>query len=216
MEIPNFFRQGKFLYTRNLRPGISQFSEALKTINGVEYREWDAKRSKLAAAIVKGANISGLKEDSVVLYLGASHGYTPSFVSDICAKGKIFALDFAPRVVRDLVYLCENRKNICPILGNANHPENYMHKVAMADVVYMDIAQKNQAEIFLKNIRMFLKPRGTAMIAVKARSIDVAEKPDTIFRNFRKDIEAELNVIDSKNLAPLEKDHMFFIVERKS
>jgi len=213
--IPNFLKSDRCLLTKNLNPGKTEFSEKLKTVNGDEYREWDPKRSKLAAAIVKGIRDIPLKEDSVVLYLGASHGYTPSFMSDICAKGKIFALDFAPRVVRDLVYLCENRKNICPILGNANHPETYFHKTTMVDIVYMDIAQKNQAEIFLKNIRMFLKKGGIAMIAVKARCIDVAEKPDTIFRNFRNDIEGELRVIDSKPLSPLERDHMFFIVERK-
>lgn len=215
MELPNVTRLGKSLYTKNLIPGTTHFEEKTKTINNSEYREWEPKRSKLAAAIVKGANIVGLKEDSIVLYLGASHGYTSSFMSDICAKGKIFALDFAPRVVRDLVYLCEKRKNICPILGNANHPEEYFHKAAMVDLVYMDIAQKNQSEIFLKNIRMFLKPKGIAMIAVKAKSIDVAEKSETVFKNFRKDIDAELKVIDSKNLNPFQRDHMFFIVERK-
>jgi fibrillarin-like pre-rRNA processing protein len=215
MALPNFQKLGKGLFTKNLTPGKKEFSENLKQANGSEYREWEPKRSKLAAAIVKGVNIKGINEDSVVLYLGASHGYTPSFMSDICAKGKIFALDFAPRVVRDLVYVCMNRKNMCPILGNANKPEEYFHKVGMVDLVYMDIAQRNQAEIFLKNIRMFLKPKGIAMIAVKAKSINVAEKTEKIFKDFRREIEPEVKVLDSKYIGPFQKDHMFFVVEKK-
>ena len=35
-------------------------------------------------------------------------------------------LDFAPRVVRDLVFLCEQRQNIAPILANANNEPEFM------------------------------------------------------------------------------------------
>ncbi|MBW2995634.1 fibrillarin-like rRNA/tRNA 2'-O-methyltransferase [Candidatus Woesearchaeota archaeon] len=212
--IPNLIQKNRKLLTLNAVPGIAQFNENLKNIDGKEYREWDPKRSKLAAAIVKGVKNLGIKENSTILYLGAAHGYTCSFLSDIAKNGKIYALDFAPRVVRDLVYLAEKRKNICPILGDANKPESYFSKIGqLVDIVFMDIAQKNQTEIFLKNTRLFLKKEGTGLLALKARSIDVASKPEKIFKQARKELE-QLKVIEQKNLNPFERDHCFFVVRK--
>ena len=213
--MPNFVQKARKLYTLNSVPGEKPFNENLKKFDGKEYREWDPKRSKLAAALLKGIKETGIKQDSTILYLGAAHGYTCSFISDISKNGKIFALDFAPRVVRDLVYLSEHRKNICPILGNANQPETYFPKIGqLVDIVYMDIAQKNQVEIFLKNIRLFLKKDGYGLLALKARSINVALKPEKIFKHARKELEKQIKVIEQKNLNPWQKDHCFFIVRK--
>ena len=149
------------LYTLNFLPGVTFFEEDIVKSEGNEYRFWDSRRSKLAAAIVKGISQIGVKEDSYILYLGASHGYTPSFFSDIITdKGFIYAIDFAPRVLRNLVFLSEKRKNIAPILGDANQPDMYKSRVTKVDIIYQDVAQKNQAEIFLKNCQMFLKKGG--------------------------------------------------------
>lgn len=211
-------RKGKktSLYTENLAPGKKVYGEDLVTLEGVEYREWNHNRSKLAAAILKGSPNIGVRKGDTVLYLGASSGTTPSHVSDIVGKkGFVFALDFAPRVVRQLVYLCEERENITPILGDANKPDTYADKVCLVDVVYMDIAQRNQAEIFLKNCKTFLKKEGYALLAVKARSIDVTKKPRQIFEKIRKMIEKELTIIDSRTLDPFEKDHCMFICKKK-
>jgi fibrillarin-like pre-rRNA processing protein len=213
--LPNFAQKNKKLLTLNLVPGYAPFSEKLIKINGKEYREWDPKRSKLAAAILKGISEFGIREDSDILYLGAAHGYTPSFISDIAAKGKIFALDFAPRVVRELVYLSEKRKNLCPLLGDANHPDSYFWNIGRQfDVVYMDIAQKNQTEIFLKNIQLYLKKGGYGLLALKAKSINVAENPEKIFKQARKDIEPHVSVLQQKTLNPFQMDHCFFVVRK--
>lgn len=204
------------LYTQNLAPGKKVYGEDLITRDGQEYREWNHNRSKLAAAILKGTTNTGIRKGDTVLYLGASSGTTPSHVSDIVGKnGFVFALDFAPRVVRQLVYLCEERSNITPILGDANKPDSYTDKVCLVDVIYMDIAQRNQEEIFLKNCRTFLKKEGYALIAVKARSIDVTKKPKQIFEKVRKEIEKELTIIDYRILDPFEKDHCMFICKKK-
>lgn len=210
-------RKGKkvSIYTKNLAPGKKVYGEDLVTEEGIEYREWTPYRSKLSAVIMKGSLNMGIRKGDIVLYLGASSGTTPSHVSDIVGKqGFVFALDFAPRVVRQLVYLCEDRKNITPILADANKPETYTDKVCLADVIYMDIAQRNQAEIFLKNCRLFLKKNGYALIAVKARSIDVTKKPRKIFDEVRKEIEKELVIIDSRLLDPFEKDHCMFMCKK--
>lgn len=204
------------LYTKNLKQGISFFNEDIEKINNIEYRYWDAKRSKLAAAILKDISQIAIKEEDKILYLGASHGYTPSFLSDIIgSNGFIFALDFAPRVVRDLVFLCEKRKNITPILGDANLPERYKYRIKKVDIVYMDVAQRNQAEIFLKNCDLFLKNGGFGLLAVKSRSIDITKKPKEIYSIVRRELEKKLLVVDYRILDPYEEDHAFFICKKK-
>jgi fibrillarin-like pre-rRNA processing protein len=218
MKFPNVYlrKEGKKIrfYSKNLIPGISQFEEKLVREGGIEYREWEPKRSKLAAAIMNKISQIGIKEGNVVLYLGASHGYTASFVSDMIGKnGFIFAIDFAPVVVRDLVFVCEQRKNMTPILADCNHPEEYADKIVKVDIVYQDVAQKNQVEIFLKNMQ-FAKPDGFGLLALKARSIDVTKKPREVFREVRAKLEKEVKIVDYRELEPFEKDHAFFVVKK--
>jgi len=149
------------------------------------------------------------------LYLGASTGTTVSHVSDMVGEdGLVFALDFAPRVVRELVFVAEGRKNVVPIIADANNPDSYKDRISQVDVVYMDIAQKNQAEIFLKNINAFLKKEGYALLAVKARSIDIARKPKAIFNEVGEKLKREITIIDFRTLEPFELDHCMFICKR--
>ena len=179
------YTDGRHLYTKSILPGQTPFEERTVREGDEEYREFDPTRSKLAAMIMKGCTNIGIRKNDVVLYLGSSHGYTCSFVSDIIGKeGLLFALDPAPRVMRDLVFLSEQRTNIVPVLADANHIETYQERVCTADIVYQDVAQRNQAEMFIKNCKFFLKKGGYGLLAVKARSIDVRRKPKQIFENF--------------------------------
>jgi len=214
--LKGIFVDGRNIFTKNLVRGMSHFGEELRVVNNVEYRYFDPRRSKLAAAIMNGVSQIGIKEGSVILYLGASHGYTVSFISDIVGKnGFIFAVDSSPRVVRDLVDVCEKRRNIAPLLFDANIPQRYIHLLTEVDVVYQDIAQRNQVEIFLKNCRMFLKNGGFAIIAIKSRSIDVAKNPIKVFEKARKEIEKEMIVVDYRILNPFQKDHAFLVCKKK-
>lgn len=207
--------KGRRIFTKNIFPGTRHFEERIVRENQEEFREIEPIRSKLAAMIVKGCTNIGLRKNDIVLYLGVSHGYTASFVSDIVGKdGIIFGIDPAPRVMRDLVFLAEERKNIVPILADANHPEEYTGKVCAADIVYQDIAQKNQAEIFIKNCQLFLKKGGYGLLAVKARSIDAKKKSKQIFEEIRKQLEQIFTVIDYKILEPYEKDHCMIIIKK--
>jgi fibrillarin-like pre-rRNA processing protein len=210
-------RQRRFIYTKNLTPGMSFFGEALVKEGGVEFREWDVSRSKLGAAIKKGVSQIGLKEEDIVLYLGASHGFTPSFVSDIVGdKGFVFCLDIAPRVVRDLVFVCEARDNMAPLLADANHVEEYRELIAKeVDVVYQDIAQKNQVQIFMKNCDAYLKKGGFGILALKARSVDVTRRPKDIFNQVRKELEKVITVVDYRELEPFERDHAVFVCKKR-
>jgi len=210
------FGKKKSYFTKSLYPNYRGFSERIERFKGEEYREVMPERSKLVAAIAKGLSQTGIREGSSVLYLGASHGYTPSFVSDIVGEsGCVFSLDFAPRVVRDLVFVCESRKNMLPLLDDAFHPENYKDLVFDVDVVYQDIAQRNQLEIFLKNCDAFLKHGGFGLLALKARSVDVSRKPGDIFNEVEKELAKKMIIVDKRKLDPFEKDHIFFVVKKK-
>jgi len=203
------------IYTKSILSGRVHFDERTVKDKSEEYREFDPQRSKLAATIVKGCTNMGIRKNDVVLYLGASHGYTCSFVSDIVGwEGLILAIDPAPRVMRDLVFLSEERNNIVPIIADANHPEEYVDKVCQADVIYQDIAQRNQLDIFVKNCKMFLKKGGYGLLAVKARSVDVSRRPKSIFVEIRTELEKIFTVIDYKTLDPLEKDHCMIIIKK--
>jgi fibrillarin-like pre-rRNA processing protein len=204
------------LLTKNLVPGQTVYNEDLMHDEGVEYRTWEPKRSKLGAALKRDVSQMGIKENDYVLYLGASTGTTASHVSDIVGKdGLVFALDFAPRVLREMVFVAEARPNIAPILANANIPESYAHLVCEVDTVFMDIAQKNQLEIFLKNCKMFLKEGGFGLLALKARSVDVTRNPKDIFKEIRAKLEKEMTIVDYRELDPYEKDHAMYICKKK-
>ena len=207
-----FGEKRKILLTKSL-DDKSYFGE--KLFDG--YREFIPNRSKLAASIIKGISLMPIKENDVVLYLGAAQGQTATYVSDIVGKnGFVFCVELSPRAARNLVYVCEQRENMTAILADANHPEIYKDNITKADIIYQDIAQKNQVEIFLKNIDLFLNPKGYALIALKTRSIDVTKNPKSIFQDVRKELEKKLKIIDVKDLNPFQKDHYFFVCQKRT
>ena len=146
------FSKGKDFYTKNLVPGISVYGEALVNEGKDEFRYWNPFKSKLCASLHKRVSQIGIKPGMVVLYLGSSTGTTVSHVSDIVDQGFVFAIDSSPRVMRELVRLCERRSNVAPLLADASHPERYAHRISYVDAIYQDISQKNQTEIFKKNV----------------------------------------------------------------
>lgn len=214
-RIFEIYQEEKRIFTKSILPGKAPFDERIIKEKKDEYREFDPMRSKLAAAIVKGCTNVGIRKNDVVLYLGASHGYTISFISDLVGwEGLIFGLDHAPRVMRDLFFLAEERVNIVPLLANANNPYEYSDKICSVDIVYQDISQKNQAEIFVNNCQQFLKEDGYGLLAVKAKSIDIKRKSKDIFVEIRKKLEKEFTVIDYRILEPFQKDHCLIIVKK--
>ncbi|MCB9358357.1 fibrillarin-like rRNA/tRNA 2'-O-methyltransferase [Candidatus Woesearchaeota archaeon] len=212
-RLQGVFKQGNSIYTLSLNPGKQVYGEKLIKQGNKEFREWNPKKSKLGAGILKGISQIGIMPGKTVLYLGCSYGTTCSHVSDMVTNtGFVFGVDPAPRVMRDFYFLCQERKNMAPIMADANHPEEYS-EVPKVDVVFQDIAQRQQVEIFLKNCRQFLKPKGTGILSVKARSIDVTKKPRHIFDNVRHQLSKEVKVVDYKELAPFEMDHCLFVIK---
>jgi len=205
----------KRLATRNLVPGRNVYGERLVRFEGMEYRVWDAFRSKLAAAILRGLNAVPIQPDHQVLYLGAASGTTASHVSDIVGeKGHVYCVEFASRSLRDLVEnVCAFRVNMSPILEDARTPEKYaMFIRGKVDDVYCDIAQPEQAKVLADNTDMFLKKRGWVMLAVKAQSIDVTKEPLEVYRSEVRVLEKRgFSVEEVIHLEPYEKAHAMIL-----
>lgn len=207
----------KTLATLNLARGIRAYDEKLIEYGGVEYRTWNAYKSKLAAAIIKGLKELPVKPGSKVLYLGCSTGTTASHVSDIIGeRGIVYALDFAPRVLREfLEKVSKHRANVIPILADARNPLSYLDFVEEVDLIYIDVAQPEQAKILADNSDLFLKKGGNALFAIKASSIDVTKEPTEVFKR-------EINVLQSRglkilqmlHLEPYDKDHAMVFLEK--
>ena len=202
------------LYTESLCPGKRIYGERLVNVSGTEYREWDPRRSKLSAYLSAGGRSFPFGRGSRVLYLGASSGTTASHVADICPDGKVFCVEFAQRMFRDLVSTCGTRPNMMPILGDATKPDGYSMFVGSADIVYQDVAQKRQADIICDNMDVFGAQYG--MVAVKARSEDVTASPESIFAASESRIkERGFRILDALSLEPYEKAHEMIVFGRK-
>ncbi|MFA4983585.1 MAG: fibrillarin-like rRNA/tRNA 2'-O-methyltransferase, partial [Candidatus Micrarchaeia archaeon] len=78
-----------------------------------------------------------------------------------------------------------------------------------------DVAQPDQADIFIKNSQMFLKRGGWGMIAIKSQSIDVTRKPEKIFEEFIAHVGSEIEVADQIELSPYDLEHLFITGKRK-
>ncbi len=204
---------GKSLATINLVPGERVYGERLVQRAGVEYRTWDYRRSKYAAAILSGLSPDLIKPGHKVLYLGAATGTTVSHVSDIVGKdGIVYAVEFSPRMVRNLTLLSHKRKNVVPILGDARYPATYSDIVEEVDIVYEDVAQPFQADIFISNIKMYLAKHGKAFLAIKARSISQVDEPKVVYKKQEEIIQnAGLKVIEKIDISKYHKDHEVFI-----
>ena len=206
-----YFKDDNIL-TQNLTPGISVYGEEL--IEGdEEYRLWNPRRSKLAAALLNGLNNFSLEDTSKVLYLGASTGTTVSHISDIVVNGRIYAVEFSPTTAKKLVQLSRQRLNIAPILGDATKPKGYINLVEKSDLIYCDVAQPTQTDLFIKNMNLFSHDDTLGLLMIKARSIDVVLKPKKVFKLQEIKLkEKGFKIIEKVKLEPYEKDHIAFVV----
>lgn len=205
------------IYTKNLVPGKTVYDEKLVKEKGIEFREWNPYKSKLGSYIMQyNVNDIFIRPKNSILYLGVASGTTASHISDIVGKeGMIYGIDPAFRVMIDLMFVAEERKNIAPIMADASHPEEYEELVPkQVDFIFQDVAQRNQAEIFIKNIEKYLKKGGFGMISVKARSVDITEKPKKIFKDIRSKLEEKYTIVDYKSLEPFEKDHVMIVIKK--
>ncbi|MFW9987846.1 MAG: fibrillarin-like rRNA/tRNA 2'-O-methyltransferase [Candidatus Odinarchaeota archaeon] len=204
------------LYTKNLIEGKRVYGERLVLHKGIEYREWDPFRSKLAALILENPVTNFFKDNMSWLYLGASSGTTISHVSDIIHSGIIYGVEFAERSMRQLIQNSSDRGNIIPILADARFPENYAKYVfTSVDLIYQDVAQPQQAKIAIKNCNYYLKDDGILIIAIKSQSIDSIKKSEHVYAQEKKVLEnGKLDIIESINIHKYAANHMILVAKK--
>ena len=206
----------KRLATRNLAPGYAVYGERLAKHRNIEYRVWDPYRSKFAAAIKRGLETVPIQPNCRVLYLGAASGTTASHVSDIVGEdGHVYCVEFASRSIRELVEnVCVHRLNMSPILADARMPEHYAKLVGMAEDIYCDVAQPEQAKILADNADRFLKPEGWVMLAIKAQSIDVTREPSEVYMQEIKTLKSRgFRIQQVVHLEPYDKAHAMIVAQ---
>lgn len=206
------------LYSKNLIPGTQVYGERIIEYRGIEYREWDPYRSKLAALILENPITNFLRDDLKCLYLGASSGTTISHLSDIITNGVIYGVEFAERSIRQLIQNVSIRANIIPILGDARHPENYIKSIFTdIDLIYQDVSQPNQADIAIANSNYYLNDTGILVLAIKSQSIDSIAKSEKIYEQEKRSLEkARYEIIETSNIHKYAANHIILIVKKKS
>jgi len=175
-------------------------------------RVWDAGRSKLGAMLELGMDTRLVGGESV-LYLGAASGTTVSHVADFA--GPTYAVEFAPRPVRDLVDVAATRPNLFPLLADARNPREYAGVVeAELDCIVQDVATRGQAEVANRNAQ-FLGEDGLLLAAIKARSEDVVAEPATVFEEVRETLAATYEILDTERLEPYHDDHLGIVARKR-
>jgi fibrillarin-like pre-rRNA processing protein len=174
-------------------------------------RVWDPYRSKLAALYYAGQGVE-LESCWRVLYLGAANGTTVSHVADYAEV--VYAVEFAPRPMQDLIEVARRRRNVIPIMADAGRPGMYAPVVESVDMVYQDVAQPDQASIAVGN-GIFLKPCGILILMLKTRSVDVRKDPATVFHETLAVLkEAGYTIQESVWLAPYHQDHAAIVCKK--
>ncbi len=210
---PGVWKKGNHIFVQSPVKGDKSFTKTVIKSGSREFREWNPYRSKPAAAIVNGLKTFPLRKGMKILYLGISFGTTSSFFSDIIGKeGVIYGVEISERCMRDLNQVIGKRKNIVPILADARKPQDYAW-IEPVDLVFQDVATNDQSEIIVRNAKQFLKKDGHAMIAIKARSIDVTKNPAIIYKQELEKLKASFRIMERVRLDPYEKDHLFAVMK---
>jgi fibrillarin-like pre-rRNA processing protein len=172
-------------------------------------RLWSPRRSKAAAALVKGVEIP--LDDARVLYLGGGAGTTPSYFADLARA--VYAVEFAPSPTSRLVDVAEGRERLFPIFADARDPSVYAPVVEGVDILYQDVATRGQAEVALKNAP-FVRDGGRAYVVVKARSEDVTAEPEKKYQETAEKLEEGYDVDRVVDLSPFYDDHAVVVARR--
>ena len=176
------------------------------------YRVWDPRRSKLAALAYLDREFE-FEDGLRVLYLGAANGTTVSHVADFAEV--VYAVEFAPRPMQDLLAVAHRRRNIIPILADANRPEQYAALLEPVHLIVQDVAQPHQAAIAVRN-RPFLTPGGRLALMLKVRSIDQGRPLEEVGAEAEGALAAGGYAVESSRpLLPYHRDHLAILARRE-
>lgn len=186
----------------------------MTTARGSFIRTFGPQRipGKLGAYIAKGGRAWDARPGENVLYLGAAHGVTVTWVAEHAGNGTVVAIEKSPVASLDLLDAATPRKNLLPFVGDASRPASYASIVPPLGLVYQDVAQRDQVQIFLRNARHFRPRRG--FIAIKARSIAVDKAPREVFDAAAAELQRSgADVVDAVVLDPFHKDHAMIVTD---
>jgi len=192
-----------------LPKGLRKKKSLLELKKGNKWINWNPYKSKLSAYILGGGKKWPFTDKKIVLYLGAAEGNTVRFISDICHQGRIIAVDISPIAMAELLLLVEKKKNIIPCLEDAHFPRKYKLHTNKPDIIYQDIAQRDQLDIFLRNYAYY-KPN-CGLLMLKSRSIQ--GKENEIFRNCEKKLEENFVFVENIDISKWAKGHRAYYVE---
>lgn len=211
-EVRGIFREGRDLFTVNRTPGVRASGETLRTVEGVEYRLWDPFRSKLAALLLRGVPPEIFADVRSVLYLGAAHGTTVGHLADVLPEAPIFAVEKSPTSFAPLLAFARQRPNVFPLLADAQLPERYRAEVGRVDLLYQDVAQRNQAQIFVENLQACLAPGRSGILMLKIRSVTQRRPSSAVVREAKQILEnASVKVRSEVPLAPFSREHVALV-----
>lgn len=178
---------------------------------GSLWRRWDPYRSKVAAALRSGGVTPAFEQllrSAPMLYLGAASGTSVSHLADLVNPKSVFAVEFAPRSFEELLVKLKPWPNVFPVLGDAREPERYAGMVGRAACVIEDVASSDQVGVLEANCRALLPRGGLALLFVKARSIDSAKDPQTVFASAKRRLQgAGFELLEERALEPFDRDH---------
>ena len=170
---------------------------------------WNPYHSKLSAYLLAGGENWPFKKNSKVLYLGSAEGNTISYLSKICKTDTITAVDISAVAMAELLVLAKNKKNIIPCLNDAHFPERYRIQANNPEIIYQDIAQNDQVDIFIRNFNYF-KPK-CAFLMLKTQSI--AGRNKEIFKETEKKLNQIFKKVETVNINKWAKGHSAYYME---
>lgn len=165
---------------------------------------------KLGAYRTKGGDRWDPEAGENVLYLGAAQGVTAAWM---CQRlhGAVVAVEKSAVAGLGLLDTAREMENLVPYVGDAGRPDEYAPLVPELGLLYQDVAQRDQVEMFVDNARRFAPRRG--FLAVKARSIAVEQDPEDVFDEAAEQVAEVGDVVDRVRLDPFHKDHAMLVVD---
>jgi len=194
MHLPNYLRKKR---------GLLQIKKSGK------WDTWNPYHSKLSAYLAAGGENWPFENNSKVLYLGSAEGNTISYLCEICKTNTITAVDISAVAMAELLVLAKNKENIIPCLNDAHFPERYRIQANNPEIIYQDIAQNDQVDIFIRNCKYF-KPK-YAFLMLKTQSI--AGKNKDIFKDTEKKLKTIFEKVETVNINKWAKGHSAYYME---
>ena len=174
-----------------------------------EWIVWNPYHSKLSAYLLGKGKYWPFKKNSKILYLGAAEGNTLSYLSEICKEETIAAVEISAVAMAELLVLVEKKKNIIPYLGDAHFPGKYENQANKPDIIYQDIAQNDQVDIFIRNCKFF-NPK-QAFLMLKTQSI--SNKKKKILEDTENQLKEIFKTVESININKWAKGHSAYYME---